>query len=229
MAKSKLHIYWYLFQQKARTCSVLLKACNFIRKMTPAQVFCSEILKNNCFYRTPLDAALDGVWIRFPASIYLLKVTNRSTRKRCEICLKLTIKTPKRRQWRCSVGGFFCYTLNIRCVLDPYSNCPSPHSHFILCVAYFVWTLNMSGTDLAYSGTGGRCTKYFLSAKVGLVEKTKDVLLWEIKVPWKDWYKQLAFLKRCYRIIAAYKERQRLLRACYGDGISQKLQALSRY
>ena len=30
--------------------------------------------------------------------IYLLKVNNRKTRTRCEICLKLTIKTPERRQ-----------------------------------------------------------------------------------------------------------------------------------
>ena len=32
-----------------------------------------------------------------PAGIYLLKVSNRNTRARCEICSKLTIKTPKRR------------------------------------------------------------------------------------------------------------------------------------
>ena len=30
-----------------------------------------------------------------PASIYLLKVNNRNTRTMCEICLKLTIKTPE--------------------------------------------------------------------------------------------------------------------------------------
>ena len=29
---------------------------------------------------------------------YLLKVKNRNTGKRCEICLKLTVKTPERRQ-----------------------------------------------------------------------------------------------------------------------------------
>ena len=32
--------------------------------------------------------------------IYLLKVSNGNTRTRCEICLKLTIKTPERRYWR---------------------------------------------------------------------------------------------------------------------------------
>ena len=31
---------------------------------------------------------------------YMLKINNRNTRKRCEICSKLTIKTPERRHWR---------------------------------------------------------------------------------------------------------------------------------
>ena len=35
-----------------------------------------------------------------PAGIYLLKVNNRNTGTRCEICSKLTIKTPERRHWR---------------------------------------------------------------------------------------------------------------------------------
>ena len=36
--------------------------------------------------------------------IYLLKVNNRDTRTRCEICFKLTIKTPEPSQWRrCNV------------------------------------------------------------------------------------------------------------------------------
>ena len=40
-----------------------------------------------------------------PAGICLLKVNNRNTRTRCEICLELTIKTPKRSQW-CRSGVF---------------------------------------------------------------------------------------------------------------------------
>ena len=36
----------------------------------------------------------------FPDDIYLFKFNKRNTRKRCEICLKLTIKTPKRCHWR---------------------------------------------------------------------------------------------------------------------------------
>ena len=34
------------------------------------------------------------------AGIYLFKVNNRNIRTMCEICLKLTIKTPERRHWR---------------------------------------------------------------------------------------------------------------------------------
>ena len=34
--------------------------------------------------------------IKFPAIIYLFKVNNRNTRKRCKICSKLTIKKPER-------------------------------------------------------------------------------------------------------------------------------------
>ena len=37
--------------------------------------------------------------IYIPVGIYLLEVRNRNTRKRCEICSKLTIRTPKRRHW----------------------------------------------------------------------------------------------------------------------------------
>ena len=38
-----------------------------------------------------------------PASIYMLKVNNKNTRTRYEICSKLTIKTPERHHWRLSV------------------------------------------------------------------------------------------------------------------------------
>ena len=37
-----------------------------------------------------------------PANIYLFKVNNRNTRKTCEMCSKLTMKTPERRRWRLS-------------------------------------------------------------------------------------------------------------------------------
>ena len=41
----------------------------------------------------------------FSAGNYMFKVNNRNTRRRCEICSKLTIKTPERRHW-CRSGVF---------------------------------------------------------------------------------------------------------------------------
>ena len=38
----------------------------------------------------------------FPVGNYLLKLKNRNTKTRCEICSKLTIKIAEGRQWRCS-------------------------------------------------------------------------------------------------------------------------------
>ena len=57
-----------------------------------------------------IPACKDGVKAH-PAGIYLLKVNNRNIRARCEICSKLTIKTPERRHWCRS--GVFILTLNI--------------------------------------------------------------------------------------------------------------------
>ena len=45
-------------------------------------------------------------YLNVAAGIYLLKVNNRNTRRRCEICSKLTKKTPERRQWRVSIVNF---------------------------------------------------------------------------------------------------------------------------
>ena len=45
------------------------------------------------------------ILISFSANIYLFKVNNRNTRKMCEICSKLKIKTPERRQR--SLSGVF--------------------------------------------------------------------------------------------------------------------------
>ena len=42
----------------------------------------------------------DELTNNIPAGIFLLKVNNRNSRARCEICSKLTIKTPERRLWR---------------------------------------------------------------------------------------------------------------------------------
>ena len=49
------------------------------------------------FLQTYSEAHSGPCQISNPVGIYLLKVNNRNTRTRCEICSKLTIKTPERR------------------------------------------------------------------------------------------------------------------------------------
>ena len=48
---------------------------------------------------TPLNL-IQIINFLLPAGIYLLKVNNRNTRTRCEICSKLTLKTPQGRDGR---------------------------------------------------------------------------------------------------------------------------------
>ena len=43
-----------------------------------------------------------GKQVTIPAGIYLLKVSNRNTKTRCEICSKLIRKTSEQCQWSCS-------------------------------------------------------------------------------------------------------------------------------
>ena len=54
---------------------------------------------NPVFLLLNLDIALSAWLTTIPENIYLLKVNYRNTKKRYEICLKLTIKTPERRRW----------------------------------------------------------------------------------------------------------------------------------
>ena len=73
------------------------KNCDFIRETL------EEVGKSffkwfsNIFLKANADKC-HVILSTVPAGIYLLKVNNRNTRARCEICSKLTIKAPERRQ-----------------------------------------------------------------------------------------------------------------------------------
>ena len=59
------------------------------------------------------DPLADHVVIldRFTDSNYMYKVNNRKSRERCEVCSKLTIKTPEGRHWRRS--GLFIVNVEL--------------------------------------------------------------------------------------------------------------------
>ena len=73
------------------------------------------------------------------AGIYLLKVNNRNTKTRCEMCSKLTTKALERRHWRRS--GVF--NVNFKHI-----------SHFVLVFLSLIWTCN-------YQLTKDFMTKWF--------------------------------------------------------------------
>ena len=52
-------------------------------------------------------------YLIYPAHIYLFKVNNRNTRKRCEICLKLAIKTQN--SWIAPIVCFYLCIEGIEC------------------------------------------------------------------------------------------------------------------
>ena len=62
--------------------------------LTAQLILYDEVLCKNSY---PLSTV---IYFRNPVSIDLLKVNNRNTSIRCEICSNLTIKTPERRHWQ---------------------------------------------------------------------------------------------------------------------------------
>ena len=94
-----------------------------------------------------------------PAGTYLLKVNNRNTSTGCEICLKLTIKTPEGRQWRCIAGWdidilhletlyflfHFIKSKFIRCFpVLPFFPCSGPFLVFQLFLCYYIHPFKVS-------------------------------------------------------------------------------------
>ena len=59
----------------------------------------SHLLNKSLIENFILCAAILGAYGNNPVGVYLLKVNNKNTRTRCEICSKLTIKTPKQSGW----------------------------------------------------------------------------------------------------------------------------------
>ena len=94
----------------------------------------------------------------YPAGIHLLKVNNRNARTRCEICSKLTIRTPER--YHCRSGVFIVNFEQI--------------SHLVL--VFLLLTLNMQLLPIytvrydAYSNFHHKC-RAFLNIAQKILER----------------------------------------------------------
>ena len=74
----------------------------FFLKLFKTLIF-FNVCKTTFFIILKISSKLLFTFHTIPAGIYLLKVNNRNTRTRCEICSKLTIKTPER-----PLASFWC-------------------------------------------------------------------------------------------------------------------------
>ena len=72
---------------------------------------------------------------RYPAKINLFKVNNRNTRKKYEICSKVTMKTQERRHWRLP---------NISCAFHL-----RPATRGKVLVSFFIWQVSSSIVTIA--------------------------------------------------------------------------------
>ena len=87
-----------------------IRCCNFktfySKICSKPALFADDLQSNICSYKIGCSRfqflathMKCTIWKQVP-SIYLLKVNNRNTRRRCEICSKLTMKTPEWHHWR---------------------------------------------------------------------------------------------------------------------------------
>ena len=97
---SQCILYWIHFQNMHTFTyqKILLNSffCLFLKSSYLQFILkCFPVFSKNC-NRILETTEING---NIPANIYLFKVNNRNTKKRCEFYSKLTIKTPERRQW----------------------------------------------------------------------------------------------------------------------------------
>ena len=94
-------LYSYLSYTDRLVDVFLVACCNIIRACWETKKkklsFRKKYIKNFLWETSRFSL---HVLLPIPAGIYPLKVNNRNTRTRCEICSKLTINTPERRHWR---------------------------------------------------------------------------------------------------------------------------------
>ena len=91
-------------------------------------------------YNAPMTESsfIDKGWLdifQYPSKIYLFRFDNRSTRKRCETCSNLTIKTPEWSQWH-RTGTFIVNFEHI--------------SHLFLLFLLLLWTSKYLPRQLFY-------------------------------------------------------------------------------
>ena len=125
--------FWNLFQQEMKNCSRL-----YAQKKKESKKQLQQSLSKSIAFTVLLFFYLHSSFVKknypnfiriYPAGNYMFKVNSRNIRTRCEICSKLTIKTPERRQWQLNFNFNWSTALtNILVILFYYTeyNLPQP-------------------------------------------------------------------------------------------------------
>ena len=102
-----------------KNCSLRLKAVTFKENFFRNNYFRSQPFLTSCYFprifvHLPVIVAVcyfsvHNLIVRDPANIYLFKFNSRKTRKRREICPKLTINTMESRSDVFTVQCFYCW------------------------------------------------------------------------------------------------------------------------
>ena len=99
---------------------IIYKNCALKNKEPCRKTLCKEILIRTISTRSACSLSWNEFWwlcmlLHRPAGIYLLKVNSRNTRTMCEICSKLTLKTPMVSFW-CLFCKLWIYFTPCSCV-----------------------------------------------------------------------------------------------------------------
>ena len=97
-----LDVWHHSEKASGGNCLLLFLALVLISAKLLLKFQSGELQQSFAFiYKSVVKRYFQADFKDIPASIYLVKVNNRNSRTRCEICL--TIKTPERRHWCRSV------------------------------------------------------------------------------------------------------------------------------
>ena len=147
----------------------------------------SNSMKSRQTFHVEFRRRINGESTKMCPLGYLFKVNNRNSIKRCEICSKLTIKTPKRRHWR----RFGVFILNVE-----------HHSHPFQCFYCSLWTSKCYVGNKKYSQNLEENASYFKNCCSSSTEAFSK------KHP--SWYFPVNFVK-CFRSAFLYNAFQQLL------------------
>ena len=106
-----------------------------------------------------------------PAGIYLLKVNNRNTRRRCEICSKLTIKIPSR-HWLLNLEHAKAQTGQVfNCALWKFQLC-----FIYICKVKFPFLKKRSHWNETFSRILSKRLRIFLNKRL-LISLYKNIII----------------------------------------------------